>query len=166
MMTPMILGTAPASRRPIMVSAAKCRIDDAASLFAELAKIKLAVKPVLIPGDIFLHSNIQIGLIERHAWHLVRSDGNEITHQALMPSGVGGEARLIDQLVQGGILIRHGVKNGVLAMIAPEEKILWIVQPTTKGIDNQWHVFLQQGTTPVGTGDLVDRCLDADLFKG
>src|SRR5215471_8469075 len=146
----MMLGTAPASRRPIMVSAATCRMDDAASLFAKLAKVKLAVKPVLIPSDIFLHGDIQVGLIERHAWHLVRSDGNEITHQLLIPGGVGGEARLIDQLIHGWVLVRHGVKNGVLAMIAPEEKILRVVQPTTKDIDNQRHIFLQQGTTPVG----------------
>src|SRR5438034_1244535 len=68
MTTPMMLGTAPASRRPIMLSAAKFRMGDAASLFAELAKVELAVEPVLIPADIFLHGDIQVGLIEWHAW--------------------------------------------------------------------------------------------------
>ena len=99
------------------------------------------MKPILVAADVRLMREAYHRLIQRYARHLGINCVDGRFDLLVVSSRVGFKARTVNQRVQRGVFVTHGIKYGVLAMIRPEEKVLWVVQPTTKIVNNEWHVF-------------------------
>ena len=126
------------------------------------------MEPVLVAGNIGLHRHVHIGLIQRNARQVGEGQIDEAAHVAVVGCGVvvgRRHARAVDQAVHGRRLVAHGVKDGVLAVIAPEEEILGIVQPAGEHVGVKRHDLLVQLRAPIGAGDLVQGGADADLAQ-
>src|SRR6266851_5554799 len=110
MMTPTRLGIELAMRPRISMSAAESLSPAgrgywlpqwfAASRPPELAVVELPVEPVAVADDALLHGDVEVGLVERDARHLIEGDLDEALDQLLVALGVRSEARLVDQLVE------------------------------------------------------------------
>src|SRR5271165_1533 len=87
MMTPMMLGIAASSRAQIRPT---IRFSSA---LIERAEIELAMKPVGVASDVFLHSDHQDLLIERDARHVDHCNVDELLGEILVDLGVRSEPR-------------------------------------------------------------------------
>src|ERR1700712_463405 len=88
------------------------------------AIIEAAVKPVLITRDVLLHRDVDEGLVQRDARDVAESQIDKTLYVGVVILGVatrGSNARAIDQLVHLRRLVAHGVEDGIVAVVAPEE---------------------------------------------
>src|SRR4030095_4380951 len=131
MTTPTMPGTASSSRRPQSRSIGVA----VPLLFLELAVVKRAVEPVLVPGDILLHRHVEERLVERYAGHVGDLQAREGAHEVGVLLRVALEARRVDELVHLGALIRRRVEDGVLTVEVPEEEVLRVVEPAAEGVE-------------------------------
>ena len=126
------------------------------------------MEPVLVARYIFLHRDVDIGLVQRNAGNVGEGEIDETLHAGVVGRNVAGcrrVARPVDQLVHLRRLVAHGVEHGIVAVIAPVEEVFGIIQPTREHVGVERHFLLVQFRAPVGAGYLVDRGLDADLAE-
>ena len=124
------------------------------------------MEPVLIARDVLLHRDVDEGLIQRDARHVGKGEIDEAFDVGVvgcLVAGRGRNARAIDQLVHVGRFVVHGVEDGIVAVIAPVEKVFGVVEPAREHVGVERHLLLVEFGAPVGAGHLVDRGLDAEL---
>src|SRR6516225_9160403 len=128
--------------------------------------VEPAVEPVLISRHVLLHRDVDEGLIERDARHVGEGEIDEAFDVLVVGRLVALRRRghgAVDQRVELLRLIAHGVEDRILAVIAPDEEVFGIVEPTREhvGVERQ-HLLVELGA-PGRAGNLVDRALDAYL---
>src|SRR6516225_10272556 len=132
----------------------------------EGAVVKPAMEPILIAGDVLLHRHVDVGLEDRDAWHVRKNSFHE-SLDVLFIGGLvavcGGCDRAVNEAVERLRLIAHGVEDRILAVVAPDEEVLGIIEPPREhvGVEGQ-HLLVELGA-PGRTGNLVDRAFDTDL---
>src|SRR6266540_3999156 len=151
-----------------MDGAAASHVACAISPLREGAIVELSVEPIAVARHVLLHSDIQVGLQQRDARDLVEGLADEAAHALVVACAVTLGSRLacgVDQRIHLLVLIAHGVEHGVLAVIAPEEEVLRVIQPAGEEVHYHRQLLLEELGPPVGPGDFIDRGLDSDLRK-
>ena len=75
----------------------------------------------------------------------------------------GGGVTVDDQRVHVLRLVAHGVEDRILAVIAPDEEVLGVIEPAGEHVCVERQHFLVQLGAPSGARDFVDCAFDADL---
>src|SRR5215469_1516568 len=134
----------------------------------EGAVVKPAMEPILIAGDVLLHRHVDVGLEDRDAWHVRKGSFHE-SLDVLFIGGLvaicGGCDRAVNEAVERLRLIAHRVEDRILAVIAPDEEVLGIVEPPRKHVGVERQYLLVEFGAPSRARDLVDRAFDADLSE-
>src|SRR5205814_198747 len=91
--------------------------------------VEAAVEPVLVAGDVLLHHDVDVGLVERNARDVGEGEIDEAFDVLVVGRGVAGRSRgdsAVDQRVHRLRLVAHRVEDRILAVIAPDEEVFGI----------------------------------------
>src|SRR5882724_11567898 len=108
------------------------------SPFRQRAIVEPAVEPVLIARDVLLHRDVGVGLQQRDARDVGEGEVDEALHVLLVSPLVAAGGRIhgaVDEAVHRLRLVAHRVEDRIAAVIAPDEEVLGIVEPTREHVD-------------------------------
>src|ERR1700686_2301195 len=113
--TPIRLGIAIAARLRIIVSMVAPRgAASPCSSLRERAVIEPAVEPVFVAGNVLLHRDVDVGLVQRDTRHVGEGEIDEALHVlvvSLLVAGRGRGARAVDECIHLRRLVVHGVED-------------------------------------------------------
>src|SRR5262245_51429408 len=98
----------------------------ASSPLRECPIVEPPVEPVLVAGDVLLHRDVDVGLVDRDARNVGEGEIDEALHVLLVGGLVafrrGGDGA-VDVAVELLRLVAHGVEDRILSVIAPDEEV-------------------------------------------